>query len=117
MVYRPVQQPRPKFIPDTYNVTANIEGKPVKASGIGRTFSAAAMKKSTKKMVAEIETLIKTEGCDPEKVYVKEIHAKFGAAVVHCDADFAEKMKSLPSVNSVAKAPAYYPAARPGGPR
>lgn len=116
MVYRPGQKPRPKFIPDTYNVTANIEGKPAKKSGIGKTFSAAAMKKSTLKMAAEIEVLIKTEGCDPKKVYIKGIYETVGGATVHCDAAFAEKMKTLPSVHTVSKAPAYY-TMKSSGPR
>lgn len=117
MVYKPGQKPRPKFIPERYNVTANIEGKPVTDNGISKTFSAAAMKKSTNKMVADIEALIKTEGRDPKKVCVRGSIEKYGIAEVECDAAFAEKMKALPSVKTVAKSVAYYKANRPGGPR
>jgi hypothetical protein len=97
MVYEPGKRKGPSVVKDSYILTTAADA-------------------SFFDMVKEVEGLIKKEGKEGE-FQIKNKMTAIGLVFIHCDADFAEKLKHLPYVGSVEQEHiAYAQKKRPGGP-
>lgn len=95
MVYRPGKPRGPSTVPNSYILTTAADA-------------------SFNDMVKEVDALIKKEGREKDVQWGNKM-ANIGVANLHCDAEFAAKVKTLPHVGSVEQEHRLYPAKkRPG---